>query len=83
MRPDIVLIISDAVRARDLSLYGNIKETDKYLKKIASESVTFNLNFSASNASDPSVTSLFSGKYPLTSGFIHQHPFEKINKRKI
>jgi len=80
-KPNIVIIISDALRTKDLSLYGYFIETDKNIKKIASESIVFRSNFSASNASDPSLTSIFSGKYPKTSGFIHQQPF--IKKEEI
>jgi len=87
MKPNIVLIISDALRPKDLSLYGYKIETDKNIKKIASESIVFEKNFSTSNASDASLTSLFSGQLPKTSGFIHQHPFmrkEEVDKlRKI
>ncbi len=82
---NIVLIISDALRPKDLSLYGYNIETDKNIKEIASESVVFFKNFSASNASDASLTSLFSGQLPFTNGFIHQHPFmkeEEIEKLK-
>ena len=88
-KPNIVIIISDALRPKDISLYGRNIETDYFIKKIASESVTCNLNFTASNGSDSSVTSLFSGQYPTTTGFIHQHPFmrkeeiEKIKKNKF
>jgi arylsulfatase A-like enzyme len=74
-KPNIVILISDAVRAKDLSLYGHSEENDYNLKKISRESIVFCNNFSASNASDASVTSLFSGQYPSTNGFIHQHPF--------
>lgn len=77
MKPNIVMIISDALRPKDLSLYGYNKETDPNIKKIASESIVFEKNFSASNASNPSLTSIFSGQYPTTHGFIHQHPFTK------
>jgi len=87
MRPNIVLIISDALRPRDLSLYGYKKETDRYLKKIASESIVFENAFSTSTASDVSLTSTFSGLYPQNNGFLHQHPHmrkEEIEKlRKI
>ena len=77
MKPNIVIIISDALRPKDLSLYGYSVENDRNIKKIASDSVVFENNFSASNASDPSLTSIFSGQYPTTNGFIHQHPFMK------
>ena len=89
MKPNIVMIVIDGLRPKDLSLYGYPKETDKNIKKIASESVVFNQNFSASNASDVSMTSIFSGQYPKTSGFIHQMPrtekeeIEKLKKNKF
>lgn len=78
MKPNILLIISDALRPRDMSLYNsNVAEFDRNIKKIASESLVFENNFSVSNASDASVTSLFSGKLPKNNGFVHQHPHEK------
>jgi arylsulfatase A-like enzyme len=85
MKPNIIIIISDALRPKDMSLYGYPQENDFYIKKIAAESCVFENNFSASNASDASVTSLFTGKYPDTNGFIHQHPFmreEELEKLK-
>ena len=81
------MIIVDALRPRDISLYGYHKEVDKNIKRIASKSVVFENNFSVSNLSDPSKTSIFSGQYPFTHGVIHQYPFikkEEINKlRKL
>lgn len=75
MKPNIIILISDALRPKDLSIYGRPEVYDKFLHELSSESVLFKSNFSASNGSDPSNTALFSGKYPMTSGFIHQHPF--------
>ncbi|MBS3094674.1 sulfatase [Candidatus Pacearchaeota archaeon] len=86
---NVVLIISDGLRPKDLSLYGRKEEYDSNLKKIAEESVVFEKNFTASNASDSSVTAMFSGQLPRTNGFIHQHPFmrdeeiEKLKKNKF
>ncbi|OGJ13346.1 hypothetical protein A3K82_00415 [Candidatus Pacearchaeota archaeon RBG_19FT_COMBO_34_9] len=88
-KPNIIILISDALRPRDLSLYGYNKETDNNIKKIASESVVFCKNFAASNASDPSINSIFTGKYPANNGIIHQHPnmkdeeIEKLKKNKF
>ncbi len=86
MKPNIIILISDALRPKDLSLYGRSKIYDSNLKRFASESTLFMKNFAVSTGSDPSNTSLFSGQYPTTSGFIHQHPFmrqkevEKLKK---
>ena len=82
MKPNIIIVISDALRPKDLSLYGSDKSLDGNLREIASESLVFEKNFSASNASDPSVTSIFSGQYPTVSGFVHQHPFTKDDEIK-
>ncbi len=88
-KPNIIILISDALRPRDLSLYGYNKETDNNIKKIASESFVFCKNFAASNASDPSVNSIFTGKYPTNNGIVHQHPnmkdeeVEKLKKNKF
>lgn len=84
-KPNIVIVISDALRPKDMGLYGRPIENTPCISEIAAESALFSLNFSAANGSDPSITSLFSGQNPTTSGFIHQHPFmrnEEIDKLK-
>jgi len=82
-KPNIVIIIVDALRPRDLSLYGAQRELDSNIKRIASESLFFKKNFSASDASDPSRASIFSGKYPANFGQIHQYPYIKENEMEI
>jgi len=77
MKPNIVMIIVDALRPKDLSLYNARKELDKNIKKIASESIFFKRNFSTADGSDPSRASIFSGKYPYNFGQIHQYPYIK------
>lgn len=83
-KPNIIMVLIDAQRARDLSLYGYEKETDPEIKKIASESIVFDNAFSTSGASDVALTSIFSGQYPTTSGFLHQTPrTEKIELERL
>ena len=89
MKPNIVMIIVDGLRPKDLSLYGYHYENDKNIKKIASESIIFKNNFSAANATDVSLTAIFSGKYPQNNGLIHQVPntekeeIEKLSKNNF
>lgn len=89
MKPNIVFVLIDALRPRNLSLFGYSRETDRNIKKLASESILFTNNFSVSNASYPSLTSIFSGNYPNNSGIIHQYPntepeeIEKLRKNKF
>ena len=86
-KPNIIIIVLDEVRAKNLSLYGYPKEFDENIKKIASESLVFTKHISTANGSWPSSTSLFSGLYPPNHGIIRTMPYttvEEIDKlRKI
>lgn len=77
MNKNIIIIFVDAFRAKSLSLFGYEDGTDKNLKKIAQESLFFKKHFSSSNATAPSVTSMFTGKFPNNHGIIHQLPYTK------
>lgn len=82
-KKNIIIIVVDAFRPKNLSLFGYKKETDKNLKKIAKESVLFRNFFSSSNSTAPSLMSIFTGKYPPNHGIIHQFPYttnEEIDK---
>jgi arylsulfatase A-like enzyme len=81
MKPNIVIVLIDALRPKNLSLFGYNKETDKNIKKIASESLFFSQHFSTSNSTYPSLTSLFTSQYPNTHGVIHQYPY--MNKKEF
>ncbi|MDO8528980.1 MAG: sulfatase [Nanoarchaeota archaeon] len=80
---NIIFIIIDALRPKNLSLFGYHKETDKNLKILSKESILFRNNFSSSNSTAPAVTSMLTGKYSRNHGIIHQLPYtkpEEINK---
>lgn len=86
---NIIILVMDGVRTKNLSLYGYEKETDKNLKLLAKESVMFKSHFSPSNSTAPTITSLFTAKYPDKHGIIHQFPytsqkeFAKFRKNKF
>lgn len=88
-RKNVVIIIIDALRTKNLSLYGYEKETDVNLKKIAKNGVWFKEHFSPSNSTAPSVTSILTGDYPPKHGIMHQLPYtkqeeiEKVKKIKF
>jgi arylsulfatase A-like enzyme len=63
-RPNILLIVMDAVRADHLSLYGYHHPTTPFLEKMATESVVFENAFAAAPWTLPSHASLFTGFYP-------------------
>jgi len=75
VKPNIVVVVIDAFRAKNSSLYGYKKVTDKNLRELAKEGFLFQNHFSSSNATIPSLTSLFTGKYPESHGIIHSIPY--------
>lgn len=79
-RKNIIVIFVDALRPKNLSLFGYLKETDKNLKKIAEENLLFRNYFSTTNATAPALVSLFTGKYPKNHGIIHQVPYTKAKE---
>jgi arylsulfatase A-like enzyme len=76
-KKNVILIVVDAFRPQNLSMFGYKKETDKNLKKIAKESVLFKQCFSSSNSTAPSLMSMFTGMLPKNHGIIHQFPYTK------
>lgn len=60
-RPNVILIVLDTVRARNLSCYGYKRETTPNLE--AMDLVRFDDAFAPANATVPSHASLFTGSY--------------------
>ncbi len=74
---NIIIVLVDAFRQKNLSLYGYAKETDKNLKEIAKESIVFTNFYSTANATSPALTSMFTGLFQPNHGIIHQLPYTK------
>lgn len=70
-KPNILLITVDALRARNLSCYGYHKNTSPNIDRLARRGIVFNKCFSCFNATDPSFTSILTGKYPISHGILH------------
>ncbi|WP_457742280.1 sulfatase family protein [Thermococcus sp.] len=72
-RMNLVWIIADAARAENFSLYGYRRDTSPNLKRIVKHDggTIFNDAYSVVNATDPSITSMLSGTYPVTHGIRH------------
>jgi arylsulfatase A-like enzyme len=63
-KPNIILIVMDAVRPDHLSCYGYPRGTSPNIDKIAKNGALFENAFSAAEWSPPSHASIFTGKYP-------------------
>ena len=72
---NIVFIIVDGLRAKNLSCYGYPKLTSPTIDKIAERGVLFENAYACSNHTDPSFTTMFSGKCPISHGIVH-HGFD-------
>lgn len=81
---NIMIIIVDALRARNLGAYGYDKPTSPNIDEIANDGILFKNAFSCANCTDPSLTTILSGKHPLNHGVVgHGTPEWEENYRKF
>lgn len=68
---NIILIVWDTVRAKNLSLYGHSRPTSPNLERLAARGVRFGRAFATSSWTLPSHASLFTGRWPheLSAGW--------------
>jgi arylsulfatase A-like enzyme len=62
--PNVLFVIWDTVRARNLSLYGYERPTTERLESFAESALTFDLAVSPASWTLPSHGSMFTGRYP-------------------
>jgi len=67
-RPNVVLIVGDALRAASMSLHGYNRETTPFLERFAQTSTVYDQMHSNSTSTRPSLTTILTGKHPLTHG---------------
>ena len=93
MRPmnpthNVIFIAIDALRARNLGCYGYERHTSPHIDSLASRGLLCENSFACTNYTDPSFTTIFSGRYPLSHGILHHGPkvtdtevrrFEQLN----
>lgn len=89
-RPNVVVVVIDALRADRLPFYGYPKETAPFLSKLAARGVVFEKAYAASSWTAPATASIFTGLYPFQHGvvmglfaqakLIKRYPHIKINK---
>lgn len=78
---NIIIVVIDALRARNLGCYGYSMKTSPNIDKLAKEGVLFEDAYCCINTTDPSLTTMFSGKYPTSHGIINHGP--KITEEEI
>ncbi|MDY6966233.1 MAG: sulfatase [Halobacteriota archaeon] len=85
---NIVFVVIDNLRSRNLGCYGYKRDTSPFIDSLAREGVLFENARTTINSTDPSLTSIFSGFYPLTHGIsvhkdVPKKMIDELNKKKI
>lgn len=68
MKPNVLLVVLDTVRAKSCSLYNRERETTAGLENIRSESLLFEQAVAPATWTVPSHAAMFTGKYPSEVG---------------
>jgi arylsulfatase len=86
-RPDVVVIIIDALRADSMSLYGYEKETTPYLRELAKNSAVFDYciaNALWTRSSIPSIlTGLLVSNHGQTMGLVRDEYFDVLSEEHV
>src|ERR1700690_3355624 len=69
---NIIIILFDAMSARNLSVYGYPRNTTPNLIRFASRANVYHSHYSAGNFTVPGTTSLLTGLYPWTHRAINE-----------
>ena len=82
--PNILFILSDALRARNLQCYGYSRPVSPNIDSLAQNGVLLNQAFSCATVTDPSLTTIFSGRYQRAHGIMkhgvnRREDIEKFN----
>ncbi len=68
VRPNVVIVMIDALRADHLGSYGYERDTSPHIDALAAESVFFENAFAQSPWTKPSIPTLFTSLYPIQHG---------------
>ncbi|MCE9647516.1 MAG: sulfatase-like hydrolase/transferase [Chloroflexi bacterium] len=70
--PNIIVLIFDAMSARNLSLYGYARRTSPNLERFAEHATVFHNHASGGNFTTPGTATILTGTYPWTHRAINQ-----------
>lgn len=79
--PNIILVVIDALRTRNLGAYGFAKSFTPNIDDLATQGILFEQAYSCNVVTDSSLTTIFSGKYPTSHGILSHG--ERVTKEEI
>lgn len=68
MRPNVLLVVLDTVRAKSCSHHGRARDTTTGISSLQSDSITFTRAIAPATWTVPSHAAMFTGKYPSELG---------------
>lgn len=63
-KPNIILLVLDAMSVRNLSLFGYTRRTTPHLSRLAERATVYHSHFAAGNYTTPGTASILTGMYP-------------------
>ncbi|MBD3166745.1 sulfatase-like hydrolase/transferase [bacterium] len=79
-KPNIIILVLDALRARNLGCYGMPGNPSPNIDAVAKRGVVFEDTYSSFNTTDQSLTSIMSGRYPRHNGMMNHG--DKVSKEE-
>ena len=82
-KPNVIILLFDAMSARNLSVYGYPRPTTPNLERFAERSTVYHSHAAGGNFTIPATSSLLTGTYPWTHrainhrGMVHQNMVDK------
>jgi arylsulfatase A-like enzyme len=70
LKPNVVLVVIDTLRADHLPFYGYGRNTAPFLARLAKQSILFERAYATSSWTAPSTASLFTSLYPFQHGVV-------------
>ena len=71
-KPNVILIVSDSLRAKSMSLYGHTDKTTPSIERFAESSSTYLAMHTNATSTIPSVLTLLTGRHPLSHGRLNR-----------
>jgi arylsulfatase A-like enzyme len=63
-RPNIIILVFDALSAKNMSLYGYRRKTTPYIDKLVNKATIFHRHYAGANFTSPGVATILTGTYP-------------------
>ena len=81
---NIIFIIADTLRAKNVGLYGARPTPTPVLDSLGKRGIVFTNAYTTITKSDPSITAIMSGRYPISTGLIsHGRWIIKNQERRL